>query len=179
MRIPIKYLILTPFFSVLTIIGAFIKIPFPLAPLTLQILFVLMSGFILGPKYGALSQILYIVIGLTGIPVFAYGGGLGYIFNPTFGFLLGFVLTAYIAGSIYEKNRTFKGSLIGGIFGLFACYIIGLPYLFIIFNYYLAVEKTILEVIKGAMLIFLPGDALKIIFSSYLSKEVLRRIPGM
>ena len=58
MRIPTKYLILTPLFSALTIIGAFIKIPFPLAPLTLQILFVLMSGFILGPKYGALSQIL-------------------------------------------------------------------------------------------------------------------------
>jgi biotin transport system substrate-specific component len=176
LKISVRSLVLTPLFTALTIVSAFVRIPFPLAPMTLQLLFVLMSGMILGPKLGALSQIIYIALGLAGAPVFAYGGGVGYIFNPTFGFLIGFVLMSYTTGVIFKYERSFKRALAAGLIGLLSCYMIGLPYLYLIFNRYLGIEKTVWEVVSGAMLIFLPGDILKIVIGSYLSIEILRRM---
>jgi biotin transport system substrate-specific component len=176
MKLSTRLLVLTPLFSALTIAGAFIRIPFPLAPLTLQTLFAMMAGFILGPKAGALSQLLYIIIGLTGVPIFAYGGGMGYLLNPTFGFLLGFIPMAYVSGMIYQNRRTLQNAVAGGILGTILLYAIGLPYLYIIFNYHLSVQKTVWDVIKGAMLIFLPGDILKLLLGAYLSTIILKRI---
>ncbi|HOO47090.1 MAG TPA: biotin transporter BioY, partial [Deltaproteobacteria bacterium] len=84
-----RLLSLIPICSALTAAGAFIKIPIAPVPITLQNFFVILSGIILGPKAGALSQIVYIIIGLIGLPVFSGGGGPSYIFKPTFGYILG------------------------------------------------------------------------------------------
>jgi len=175
MKIPLKYLVLTPMFTALTAAGAFVRIPFPLAPMTLQLLFVLMSGYMLGPSFGALSQILYVLTGLLGIPVFANGGGPGYVFDPTFGFLIGFILCSYISGKIYNIRRSVAGAIIGGITGILACYFTGLPYLYMVFNYHLGIKKTAGDVLLGAMIIFLPGDALKLLISAHLTPLVLKR----
>ncbi len=176
MKLSTRSLVLTPLFSALTIAGAFVRIPFPLAPLTLQTLFAMMAGFILGPKAGALSQLLYIIIGLAGVPVFAYGGGIGYLLNPTFGFLLGFIPLAYVSGMMYQKKKTMQNAVTGGILGTLLLYALGLPYLYIVFNYHLSVQKTVWDVVKGAMLIFLPGDILKLFLGSYLSAIILKRV---
>lgn len=69
-------LILVAIFAALTAIGAFIKIPVPYVPFTLQYLFCALAGMILGSKLGALSQIVYVAIGLAGLPVFTEGGGI-------------------------------------------------------------------------------------------------------
>ena len=175
MKIPPKYLVLTPMFTALTAAGAYIRIPFPLAPMTLQLLFVLMSGYMLGPSFGALSQAMYVLIGLLGIPVFAYGGGLGYVFDPTFGFLLGFILCSYITGKIYRLRRNFTGAAAGGAAGILACYLIGLPYLYMVFNFHLGIKKTAGDVLFGAMIIFLPGDALKLFVSAHLAPLIMKR----
>ena len=87
----IKDIILTALFAALTAIGAFLKIPFPLAAITMQSFFTAMAAILLGRKYGALSQGVYVLIGLVGIPIFALGGGFSYVFQPTFGFLLGLI----------------------------------------------------------------------------------------
>jgi biotin transport system substrate-specific component len=176
LKISVRSLVLTSLFTALTVVSAFVQIPFPLAPMTLQLLFVLMSGIILGPTLGALSQVIYIVLGLAGAPVFAYGGGFGYIFNPTFGFLIGFILMSFISGVIFNNKRSFKRAIAAGLIGLLSCYMIGLPYLYLIFNQYLGIKKTVWEVISGAMLIFIPGDILKVVIGSYLSIEILRRM---
>ena len=94
-------------FTALIVVGAFIKIDIPL-PLytmhfTLQWLFVMMAALLLGSKLGALRVIVYLFIGLIGVPVFAAGGGIGYVFRPGFGFLLGFALSAFIMGLICER----------------------------------------------------------------------------
>jgi len=93
-------------FSALIAVGAFIRIPVPVVEfITLQTLFVNLAGLILGKKYGAVSVAVYIAAGLAGAPVFAAGGGPGYIVRPTFGYILGFLAGAFIAGLIREKSK--------------------------------------------------------------------------
>jgi len=77
-----RNLIIVAMFAALTAIGAFIKVPIPYVPFTLQYLFCALAGLVLGSKLGALSQIVYVAIGLSGVPVFTEGGGIGYIFKP-------------------------------------------------------------------------------------------------
>ena len=87
MKNKVNDLVMISLFAALTAVGAFIKIPIPHVPLTLQTLMVMFAGLILGSRRGALSQLLYLVIGLLGIPIFAQGGGPGYVLQPSFGFL--------------------------------------------------------------------------------------------
>ena len=70
MRLKTKDMILIALFAALTAIGAFIKIPTPLVPFTLQYLFCAYSGILLGAKHGLYSQLLYLGVGLMGFPVF-------------------------------------------------------------------------------------------------------------
>jgi len=95
--------ILCAIFTALIAIGAFIRIPVPVVPFTLQFLFTTLAGVLLGSRLGATSVILYIVLGLLGVPVFAEGGGPGYILKPSFGYLPGFAIGAYISGYFAEK----------------------------------------------------------------------------
>ena len=91
-------------FTALIAIGAFIQIPLPYMDyFTLQFLFVLLSGILLGSKLGGLAVLIYVLIGLIGIPIFASGGGIGYIFKASFGYLIGFIACAYFTGLICEK----------------------------------------------------------------------------
>ncbi len=90
-NIKTRDLIYCALFAALTAIGAFLHFQLFQATITLQFFFTAMAGLLLGAKLGALSQLLYVVLGLVGVPIFAAGGGFGYIFNPTFGFLLGLI----------------------------------------------------------------------------------------
>ncbi|MCG8608351.1 biotin transporter BioY, partial [bacterium] len=94
----IRFYLLSSLFAALTAAGAFIKIPLPYVPLTLQPLFVIMAGSVLGAKFGAQSQLIYLAVGLSGVPVFANGGGPAYILQPTFGYLLAYPVAAYTVG---------------------------------------------------------------------------------
>jgi len=94
--------VLIPLFTALTAVGAFIKIPIPHVPFTMQTVMVMFAGLILGGRRGALSQLLYLVLGLMGLPIFAQGGGPAYVLQPSFGFLLGFIPGAFVIGKILE-----------------------------------------------------------------------------
>ena len=92
-------------FTALTAIGEFISIPAGPVPITLQSFFVLLSGLMLGSKKAAFSQITYLLLGLIGFPVFAgFSGGLQHIYKPSFGFILGYIAAAYIAGKFKEEK---------------------------------------------------------------------------
>ena len=84
-------MLLTALFAALTAVGAFLKIPVGTISFTLQVFFTCMAGVLLGPYWGALSQIIYVALGLMGVPIFTEGGGLMYVTVPTFGFLLGLI----------------------------------------------------------------------------------------
>ena len=134
MKLKTKELTTCALFAALIAIGAFIKVDIPLPMYTMhftfQWFFVLMAGFLLGAKLATVSVIVYLSIGLVGVPVFAAGGGPAYIFRPGFGFLLGFVLAAFVIGTITEKvGKNHKGMfLMASVAGLVTYYTIGAIY---------------------------------------------------
>lgn len=121
-------------FATLTAVGARLVIHIGPVPLTLQVFFVLLSGMVLGRRLGAASQVAYVVAGISGIPVFAsppYAGA-GYLMGPTGGYLVGFILAAYLTGLVTEKWPCFRdrgftviGYALAGVVGLVAVYSIG------------------------------------------------------
>ena len=143
-------------FTALITIGAFIQIPVPFMDyFTLQFFFVLLAGILLGSKLGALAVLLYVVIGLLGLPIFAAGGGLAYIVRPSFGYLIGFMVGAYAVGRIAETMETlsFKRLLAGSILNLFIVYGLGMIYLYFIMNLYLGKPIGVEAVIITCFLI--------------------------
>jgi len=120
-------LLLTTGFALLTAFSAQVQVPIGPVPITLQVLFVLLSGLVLGSKLGAISQIEYLALGFAGMPVFAQGkSGVIALLGPTGGYLVGFILGAYIAGLLAEavahptKIRFFLASL-AGLAGIYIC----------------------------------------------------------
>ena len=167
-------LVLTALFAALTAVGAFFKIPFALAAISLQFLFTAMAGILLGAGYGALSQ-----GGLVGVPIFALGGGLSYVLQPTFGFLLGLIPSAFVIGKLAKRPLTFRGTVLAMLAGLAVLYAIGVPYMALIANAYLGKGLTFWQVIKNGMLIYLPGDLLKIALGSFLCVAISKRLPQL
>jgi len=156
----LKIFVLAPMFAALTAAGAFIKLPLPWVPLTLQTLLVFLSGLILGSRGGALSQILYISIGLVGLPIFAGGGGPAYVLSPTFGYLVAFIPAAFVIGLFSERDG-FVWSGVGVLIGLIIVYIVGIPYLYFSVNYILGKEMTILNALKLGFFVPIWGDLIK------------------
>lgn len=172
-----RNLLLTALFTALTTVGAFIRIPTPISSFTLQVFFTCMAGVLLGAKYGTISQLIYVLLGLIGIPIFTSGGGFNYIFNPTFGFLLGLIPMAAIVGLLSKKlNYSFLGICVACLAGLTVLYAIGLPYMHLIITLYLNKPYTLMDTIYGGMLIFLPWDFLKIVLTAVLCRQLLPRI---
>ena len=128
-------------FTALIAVGAFIKIMIPLGiwevTFSLQFLFSLLAGFLLGPRRGLMSVLSYLIIGLAGVPIFAHGGGLMYLMKPTFGFLIGFAAAAYVAGKISETmpGGSYFRLLFAAFWGEMAYYLCGLIYYYFMFNF--------------------------------------------
>lgn len=166
----------TALFAALTAVGAFIRIPLGVSSITLQFLFTAMAGILLGAKYGALSQLVYVVLGLIGIPIFTAGGGLGYLLQPTFGFLLGLIPAAWLIGKLSEKHTASWQLALICAAGLAALYVVGLPYMALILNVYMGKGMNTSAILWAGMLPFLPGDILKIIVVSALCPMLRRRL---
>ena len=178
-KIPVQKLALTALFVALTAVGAFIRVPLGLMVFTLQIPFVFLAGALLGPGYGALSQLVYILLGLAGVPILAEGGGFSYVLRPSFGFLIGYIAGAAVVGALLKKKKASALRIaLACVSGLAAIYTVGLPYMALILNGYMGSGKTAAELVKRGMLIYLPGDAVKIVLTTVLARvliPVLRR----
>ena len=107
-NLKLRELILCALFIALITAGTFIKIPVGTDVYTLQFLFTLLAGLLLGPKLGALAVGVYVLMGLLGIPVFAEGGGPAYIVQPTFGYLLGFIVQAGVNGWLSRRIQSIR-----------------------------------------------------------------------
>lgn len=171
-----KRIILIAVFASLTAVGAFLRIPLGFSSITLQVFFTIMAGVILGAKDGLLSQLVYVLVGLVGFPVFTLGGGVTYILQPSFGFLLGLMPMSYIIGLICAKKPNFPRIVIASILGLAMLYLIGLPYMYLLVNFYLGKALSVSYVIIYGMLIYLPGDFLKIIAAAVICPKIAKRL---
>lgn len=172
----IRTLAYTALFAALTAVGAFIRIPLGVSSITLQFLFTAMAGIMLGAKYGALSQIVYVALGLIGIPIFTLGGGFGYVLQPTFGFLLGLIPAAWLIGKLTEKRTAAWQLALSCAAGLAALYLVGLPYMALILNVYMGKGMNISAILWAGMIPFLPGDGLKIVICALLCPILRRRL---
>ena len=156
-------LVLTALFAALTAIGAFLRIPAGEISFTLQVFFTSMAGILLGPWWGAASQVVYVLLGLIGLPIFTEGGG----------------LMAMVIGLLTRdlKASTLRGHAVRGMLrialacvaGLAVLYLIGLPYMYFVLAGKWSIQKTIVS----GCLIFLPFDALKIVVTTLLCVRLL------
>ena len=164
-------------FIALYIVGAYIKIPFPLVPITLQTLFVLLASLLLGPALAVLSIAIYIFLGLAGIPVFSTGGGLHYILTPTFGYLLGFLLTAWVVGGLSKKRafQSFFPLWLSSLLGLVLIYMCGISYLFLVVRPVYEGTNSLAGFFSLNFLITLVLDLFKSLLATLLALK-LRRI---
>lgn len=178
MRDRLRGIVMTSLFTALTAVGAFIKIPIPHVPLTLQTLIVMFAGSFLGSRLGALSQILYVTIGLLGLPIFAQGGGPGYVLQPSFGFLVGFIAGAFIIGKIMEKggNSSLPRTLSALVLGQMAIYLLGISYLYFNLNFIIHKPVSLFTALKIGLLVFIPGDIIKTIIAASVMAPVRKRI---
>ncbi|WP_107925528.1 biotin transporter BioY [Lysinibacillus parviboronicapiens] len=174
-------------FSTLMMVGANITsfAPFMVVgsvPITLQTFFAILAGLILGSRKGALACTVYMLIGLAGAPVFArFGGGFGQILSPTFGFILTFILVAFIAGLIIEKSATKKSYVIAALIATCINYFLGTNWMYFAYKLWASAPEGFTYKIAWLwMMPPLPKDMILAVFAgifAYRVQKVLRIIP--
>lgn len=158
----LREIILVFSFAFLTGILSKVKFEIGAVPITLQTLAVLLSGAILGSLRGSLSQLIYLLCGLSGIPWFSRGGGITYLMSPTFGYLIGFIFAAFLIGYLLEKglNKKIQTAILAMLSGNLVLYLPGLLWL----ARFTGFEK----VLKVGFYPFLFSDLLKIILATLI-----------
>lgn len=164
-----KSLVLISLFASLTAVSGFVRIPMFPVPFTLQTLMVYLSGGMLGARKAAWSQMVFLLMGLSGVPVFASGGGPGYVLQPTFGYLLGFPAAAWLIGLIREKRSgdfNFYRMCLVNALGMALIHTLGIFYMYSFSSIVLGKPMSFVKILIWGSLIFLPAEVLKIACAS-------------
>ena len=170
---PLRRMVYAAMFGALTAVGSLIIIPMQPVPITLQTLFTGLAGVLLGGYTGALSQIIYVLLGIIGLPVFAGGkAGLGILFGPSGGYLIGFVVGAYIIGKIVEAKREpgLSWIVIALVVGNLVIYTLGTLQLAWITHF------TLSKSLMVGVVPFLIGDLLKLVAGAFLAIKLRKNI---
>lgn len=161
--------------AVLLRFGGEVAVPFSLVPF-----FVLLSGLFLGRK-GAISLLVYTLLGLLGVPVFAKApfGGLSYCLQPSFGYVLGYLLAALVTGWLVERMRRRSVPALFGasVVGLAALYLCGLPYIYLTMRFILGKSLSLTQVLAVGFFPFIGLDLAKALLASALAASINRRLP--
>lgn len=174
-KINTKQLVLCALFVALIAAGAFLKIPVPVVPFTLQFLFTMLAGLLLGGKLGAIAVCVYIVLGLAGLPIFAQGGGIGYLFQPSFGYIIGFAVGALVTGVIANRveRPSFRRLLAADFLGLGVVYLFGMVYYYLMSNLYLGNPIGLWPLFLYCFVLAVPGDILLCIVGAILGRRLI------
>ncbi len=165
----VKRLVYAALFAALTAVSAWVALPLPLVPITLQTFFVMLSGVVLGPYFGALSMAVYLLLGFAGLPVFAGGqSGLGTLVGPTGGYMIGFVLCPIVAGLIARARKDpgvlwYGLAMLAGDVVIFA---LGVAQLSVVLR--MPLDRAIIV----GLLPFVPGDILKLAVASFVARKI-------
>lgn len=152
-------------------LGGEAVVPFSIVPFM-----AFLAAFALGGRLGSLSLLVYTLLGLLGVPVFAKApfGGLVYLLQPTFGFVLGFIAAARIAGDFDIKSA--RGALTAAIVAVLTLYLIGLPYFYLVFRFYLGRPITLSWAFNIAVVPYIGLDVLKAGLAIYLGRRLRAQI---
>ena len=151
-----------------------LSVPIGAIPISLSNFVICLTVWLLGPKFGTLSVAVYLLIGLVGVPVFSgYGAGIAKLAGPTGGYLVGYLLLAFIGGLFIEKS---KGqpviSGVGLVLGDAACYVLGTIWFMILTG------ADLVSALGWCVLPYLPGDAVKIVLAAVLTMQLDKRLKG-
>ncbi|MDD2497140.1 MAG: biotin transporter BioY [Desulfitobacteriaceae bacterium] len=165
-------------FAALTAILSQIAVPLPFTPVpvTLQSLAVFLTAVILGSKRGALAIVLYTLMGLVGLPVFAQGeAGLGVLLGPKGGYIFGFILAAFIIGRIAEKTKELSYIKIFGsmVVGMIIYYVIGWVQIKFV------LDISFKEAFSIGVVPFIPFDLIKIVCGAYIGCAVRKAVANV
>lgn len=166
MKITTREMTLIAMFTVLAIIGGKISFQIMVIPLTFQVIVTLLTGIVLGARMAFISQLLYLIMGLTGLPVFSRGGGLTYVFQMSFGYLIGFVAAAWLVGlltDLADKDRqslTFFKALPIMLAGLIVIYLAGVAHMLVLKNLYTNDGMALIAALQAGVVPFLISDTI-------------------
>ncbi len=161
-------------FVSLLVVSAKISIPFVPVPMTLQSAVVLFFACYLGGVDSLIGVGLYIVLGLVGVPVFAGGGGFGYVVAPSFGFTLGFAASAAVCGFLYKSgDKLLRKITVVGL-GTITVYVVGIVYFLLLKALYLGGDIDIWNILLTFWIMFIPSDIIK----GAICVILLKRIPA-
>lgn len=158
-------LILIALFSALTAVFSQIAVPLPFTPVPINLatLAFMLSGSLLGASSGFFSQLIFLLLGFCGLPVFAeFSGGPGVLFGPTGGYLVGYAIGALVIGFLFSKqsasalHKSRPVSICIFLSGLFICYFLGTVW------YMYETKSGLLTSFLMCVPPFLPGEVLKI-----------------
>ncbi len=154
--------------AALTAVGAYIHIPIGPVPIVLQNMFVLLAGMLLGSRWAVASMGIYLLVGAIGLPVFAGAkGGLAHFLGPTGGYLIGFVVAAFLTGAVAERShRHAVVDALAVAAGSLAIYLIGVPWLKAVTG--MSWEKALMV----GMVPFLAGDVIKATAAVLIARTV-------
>ncbi len=175
---PIRFMILAGLFAALIAISSQLYIPIGPVPHTLQIFFVLLAGLVLGSRWGFTSVGLWVLLGVFGLPVFSQGkAGVAVLAGPTGGFLVGFMVCAFLVGWLTERGgvsfgKTFSFMLLG----LAMVYLVGLAGFMASFEYFLHKPMTFDKALILAVFPFLPFDFVKALMAAVIGVKVRRAL---
>ncbi len=158
-------------FAAATVVGARLEIPHEPVPYTLQTFVVLLAGAFLGARNGAMSQLLYLGVGVLGAPVFALGGsGLMKLVGPTGGYLLAFPFAAALVGSLTQRWRSFSGVWFSMLAGLLLIFTSGTFHLYAFYLHHMSAAFA------SGFLVFSWWDVLKLTAAAGIYHEVAKRL---
>lgn len=164
MQSSLRSWLLCALFAALTVVCAQLVIPLPMVPISLALLAVNLAGALLGPRLGAVSIGIYILLGLVGVPVFAsFGAGPGVLFGKTGGYILGYVLAAFLTGLLTRGRTGFGATCLAMAVGTLGCYAFGTLW-------FMRVTGLGLWASLGYCVFpFLPGDVVKVLLGAWLA----------
>lgn len=163
-------------FAALISLSAAIRIPIGPVPLTCQTVSVLVTGYYLGPVYGAFATLLYTAVGLAGLPVFASGGGPAYVLSPTFGYIIGFTLCAFITGYLarFNPRKSVGHAYLIMLAGLPGIYIPGILWLSVALNWIGDVPISMSVILRTGLLLPLTFDLITIVPAAFIAVRLTK-----
>lgn len=177
--VPARRVVAVATFTLLTALSAHVSVWLPgmPVPVSMQTLAVLLSGLLLGPRLGAAAQTAYIMAGAAGMPVFAGGLGVAYLFGPTGGYLLAFPVAAAVAGAV---AATARGGTVRSTLTLAAAALLATAVVFAGgWAQLAALTGDAAVAFRLGVLPFLAGDTAKIVVAVVLAGRLRRRVHGL